>query len=318
MRVDAAVAVGRTARMVSLRVPHRAFRSPQLSRPLHNNTPIITYRNTYNGFLGKEKGRERGEVSASHSLCSEASRVLGNCPDSREGPGVEAGESYGTTWELDSMDSCYPAERPYLILVSLQGATSREEPTELFWGGPVHGPGSDFAESYGDQPDHEHRHSEMGSAGSYDPCLDNHYTDYGETGECSNVSLRSDMGYYREEDTPMDVEKDPHRDLPSHSDAKSSENDEPPAPKAPPKAPPRACHHRASKLPRVASRKALLSEKDTPPPKAKSPRAHMPMPKSRGGNKAAAPVPALERATQLVRFPTCMRQNQDSRRYPSQ
>ncbi|KAK1789551.1 hypothetical protein P4O66_015468, partial [Electrophorus voltai] len=66
------------------------------------------------------------------------------------GPGAEAGESYGTTsgdrdWynnfqssDLDSVDSYYPAERPSLILASLQGSRRREEPAErFFWGGAL-------------------------------------------------------------------------------------------------------------------------------------------------------------------------------------
>ncbi|KAK1795584.1 hypothetical protein P4O66_001082 [Electrophorus voltai] len=187
----------------------------------------------------------------------------------------------------------------------------REEPTGRFWGGPVYGPGSDSVESYGDQPDDENRHSEVESAGSYrdqsdyenrylevdsvvsyDPYLDDYwgYADYREKGEYSNVSLRSDMESDCEEDTPMEVEENPHRAHPSHSDAKGSENDEPPAPKAPPR--PRCPG--ASKLSRVASREASSSEEDTPPPKAKGPRAHTPMPKPRGGKKAAAQVPAPE------------------------
>ncbi|KAK1795688.1 hypothetical protein P4O66_001178 [Electrophorus voltai] len=57
--------------------------------------------------------------------------------------GAEAGESYGTTfgdwdWYNDfqssESDSYYPAERPSLILTSLQGSTRREEPAEQFWG----------------------------------------------------------------------------------------------------------------------------------------------------------------------------------------
>ncbi|KAK1802657.1 hypothetical protein P4O66_004171 [Electrophorus voltai] len=92
------------------------------------------------------------------------------------------------------------------------------------------------AESYGDQPDYENRRSEVDSTGSYNPCLDDYgvYADYGEKGECSDISLRSDMGSDREQDTPMEVEEDSHRDLPSHSDAKGPENDALPTPKAPP------------------------------------------------------------------------------------
>ncbi|KAK1798164.1 hypothetical protein P4O66_000656 [Electrophorus voltai] len=132
----------------------------------------------------------------------------------------------------------------------------------------------------------------MDSAGSYDPCLGNYrgYTDYGETGKCSDICLRSDMGSNREEDTPMEVEEDPHRDFPSHSEAKSSESEEHPAPKAPP----RARHPGASRLPQVASREASSPDEDTPPPKVKSPIAHGPTPKPRGGKKAAAPVPVPE------------------------
>ncbi|KAK1802016.1 hypothetical protein P4O66_022250 [Electrophorus voltai] len=42
--------------------------------------------------------------------------------------------------------------------------------TIFLGGGPVHGPGSDIAESYSEQLDHEDRYSEMDSAGSYNPC----------------------------------------------------------------------------------------------------------------------------------------------------
>ncbi|KAK1790589.1 hypothetical protein P4O66_014465 [Electrophorus voltai] len=87
------------------------------------------------------------------------------------------------------------------------------------------------------------------------------------------------MGSDHEEDTPMEVEEDPHRDLSSHSDAKSSKSDEPPAPKALPRA---RC---------LGAREASSSEEDTSPPKAKSPRVHAPTPKPRGGKKAAAPAP---------------------------
>ncbi|KAK1800391.1 hypothetical protein P4O66_005622, partial [Electrophorus voltai] len=104
----------------------------------------------------------------------------------------------------------------------------------------------------------------------------------------------ADMGSDREEDTPMEMEEDPHGDLPSHSDAKGSENEEPPAPKALPRAPPRACRPRSNKLPQVVSREASSSEEDTPPPKAKGPRAHTATPKPSGGKKAAAPVPVPE------------------------
>ncbi|KAK1787357.1 hypothetical protein P4O66_002852 [Electrophorus voltai] len=96
-------------------------------------------------------------------------------------PDAEAGESYGTPaddqdWynqssESDTVDPYVPAVRPSLILASLHGATGGEEPADRFWGGPVYGPGSDGAESCGEQPDQEDRYSEMDSAGSYDPYL---------------------------------------------------------------------------------------------------------------------------------------------------
>ncbi|KAK1790616.1 hypothetical protein P4O66_014492 [Electrophorus voltai] len=97
-------------------------------------------------------------------------------------------------------------------------------------------PGSNSAESCREQPDQEDRYSEMDSAGSYDPYLDDHMgdTDYGETEECSDICLQSESGSDCEEETPMEVEY-PHRDLPSHSDTKSSHSKEPPAPKAPPR-----------------------------------------------------------------------------------
>ncbi|KAK1792700.1 hypothetical protein P4O66_012627 [Electrophorus voltai] len=192
--------------------------------------------------------------------------------------------------ESDSVDPYVPAVRPSLILASLHGATGREEPADRFWGGgPVYGPGSDGAESYGEQLDQEDRYSEMDSAGSYDPYLDDHRedTDYGETEECHDVCLQSDRGSDCEEEAPVEVEEYPRRDLPSHGDAKSSESKDLTAPKAPP----RVCRPGASRLTWVAGREALLSDKDTPPPEAKSSRAYAPMPKPRAGKKATAPVP---------------------------
>ncbi|KAK1796149.1 hypothetical protein P4O66_009233, partial [Electrophorus voltai] len=147
----------------------------------------------------------------------------------------------------------------------------------------------DSAGSYGDQLDYENRHSEVDSTGSYDPYLEE-YKGYVECGEYSDVSLRSDRGSVREEDPAMEVEEVPHGDLPSQSDITGSENDEPPAPKALP----RARRPGASELPRVTWKEVLSPEEDTPPPKAKSPRVHAPMPKPRRGKKAAAPVPAPE------------------------
>ncbi|KAK1793807.1 hypothetical protein P4O66_001533 [Electrophorus voltai] len=54
--------------------------------------------------------------------------------------------------------------------------------------GPVYGPGSESAESYGNQLDYENRHSEVDSAGSYDPYLDD-YSGYGDYGKYSDISL---------------------------------------------------------------------------------------------------------------------------------
>ncbi|KAK1798038.1 hypothetical protein P4O66_000536 [Electrophorus voltai] len=100
------------------------------------------------------------------------------------GPGAEAEESYGTTsgyqdWyndfqSSDSVDSYYPTERPSLILALLHRSTRREEPAGRFWGGPIYASGLDSAEPYGDQLDYENRHSEVDSAESYDPCLDDY------------------------------------------------------------------------------------------------------------------------------------------------
>ncbi|KAK1789813.1 hypothetical protein P4O66_015688, partial [Electrophorus voltai] len=165
----------------------------------------------------------------------------------------------------------------------------------ILGGGPIYGQGSDSAESCRDQPDYEKWHSDVDSAGCYSPYLEDYrgYAGYEEKGECSDVSLQSDMGSVREGNIPMKVEEDPHRDLPSHSDAKGSGNDEPSVPKAPPKALPGVRCLRASSLPWVASRE-VSSEEDTPLPKVKGPRAHAPMPKPRGGKKAATPLPALE------------------------
>ncbi|KAK1803195.1 hypothetical protein P4O66_021722, partial [Electrophorus voltai] len=51
-------------------------------------------------------------------------------------------------------------------------------------GGPVYGPGSDSADSYRDQPDYNNQHSEVDSAGTYDPYMDysEGYAEYGERG----------------------------------------------------------------------------------------------------------------------------------------
>ncbi|KAK1792930.1 hypothetical protein P4O66_001658 [Electrophorus voltai] len=247
------------------------------------------------------KGKCKGKKGGRRLPYREASRDLRHLLMPTRGercPGAEAEGWYNDfqSSESDSVDFNYPAERPSLILASLQGSSTREEPTGQFWAGPVCGPGTDSAESYGDQPDYENRHSEVDSAGCYDPYREDYkgYAGYGERGECSDVSLRSDMGSDTEGDTPMEVEEDPHRDLPSHSDANSSSIDEPPAPKPPPKAPPRVRRPGASKLSWVASREAASSEEDTLLPMVKGPTAHASTPKPRGGKKAVTPVPTPE------------------------
>ncbi|KAK1791364.1 hypothetical protein P4O66_013380, partial [Electrophorus voltai] len=74
-----------------------------------------------------------------------------------------------------------------------------------------------------------------------------------------------------------------------------SQGKEPLAPKVPPKALPSTCHSGASRLPCVAHREvSLLSDEDTPSPKARSPRAHAPMPKPHRGKKSAPPVATCE------------------------
>ncbi|KAK1802542.1 hypothetical protein P4O66_004197 [Electrophorus voltai] len=253
---------------------------------------------------GKKKKGKKGSQRPPTARVARSPVVLGTLLTPGAYPGAEAGEVYGTPagdldWyndfqcsESDSVDSYCAAERPSLILALLQGTTGREEPAEQFWGGPVYGPESDIAECHREQPDQEDRYSEMGSAGSYDPCLDVHrgYTDYRVTEECSNVYLWSERGSDCEEEAPMEVEEDPQRNLPSHSDAKSSQSKEPPAPKAPP----RARHPGASRLTQLASREVVSSDEDTPPLNAKSPRVYAPTLKPREGKKAAAPVPAPE------------------------
>ncbi|KAK1784806.1 hypothetical protein P4O66_003476 [Electrophorus voltai] len=244
---------------------------------------------------GKKKKGRKGSQGTPTARAARSPVFLGTLLT----PGVEAGESYGTPtddrdWynnfqssESASVDHYVPAVRPSLILASLHRATGREEPADRFLGGgPVYGPGSDSAETYGEQPDQADRYSEMDSAGFYGPYLDDHRgdTDYRETEECSDVCLQSDRGSDCEEEAPMEVEEYPHRDLPSHGDAKSSERKEPPAP-------PRARRPGVSRLTRVATTEGPLSDKDTLPPEAKSSRVYAPMPKPHAGKKAAAPVP---------------------------
>ncbi|KAK1785527.1 hypothetical protein P4O66_018891, partial [Electrophorus voltai] len=110
---------------------------------------------------------------------------------------------------------------------------SRRTHWRILGGGPVYGPGSDSAESYGDQPGYDNRHSEVDSTGSYDLYMDHPegHAEYGERVEYSDVSLRSDMGSNYGEDPPMEVEEVLPGDSLADSDICSvvSRIDEPPA-----------------------------------------------------------------------------------------
>ncbi|KAK1789619.1 hypothetical protein P4O66_015522 [Electrophorus voltai] len=106
-----------------------------------------------------------------------------------------------------------------------------------------YGSGLDSVESHRPQLDYEHRHPEVDSAGSYDLNMDCYegYVNYGDRGECSDVSLQSDFKSDNMEDLPMEVEEVLYGDSLTDSDIQSavSKNDKPPPPKIPPKAPPR-------------------------------------------------------------------------------
>ncbi|KAK1788417.1 hypothetical protein P4O66_016849, partial [Electrophorus voltai] len=148
------------------------------------------------------------------------------------------------------------------------------------------------------QPDSEDRHTEMDSAGSYDPYMDFYkgYADYGDNGECSDVSLWSDLGFDYGEEPPMEVEEVLCGDSPNVSDVESAdyESDEPPALKIPPKALPRRCRSGASKLSRVAQSEVTAFEEESPFTRPYSPRTRAPVPKPRRGKEEATPVPAPE------------------------
>ncbi|KAK1793770.1 hypothetical protein P4O66_001506 [Electrophorus voltai] len=168
---------------------------------------LVHHRNTDLPRMPGKGKKKKGKKGSQHPPTARVARspmAVGTLLTPGADPGTEAGEAYGTPvgdldWyndfqysESDSVDSYCPAERPSLILASLQGTTGREEPAEQFWRGPVYGPGSNGAESYGEQPDQEDRYSEMDSAGSYDPYLDDHMgdTDYGETVYVSLSAVR--------------------------------------------------------------------------------------------------------------------------------
>ncbi|KAK1787237.1 hypothetical protein P4O66_002753 [Electrophorus voltai] len=214
-------------------------------------------------------------------------------------PGTDSEESYGPTldvrdWyndvqylESDSTGSYYP-ERPSVILASLHTRTTGEGHWTI-WGGPEYGPGMDSAESHRPQPDYEDRHS----AGSYDLDMDCYegYVDYGDRGECGDISLWSDLESDYMEDLPMEVEEVLYGNPPTDSDAQSavSKNDEPPAPKILPKAPSRRYRLGTEKPSHVK-----YLEAETPFARAHSHGIRAPIPKPHRGRKEAAPVPTPE------------------------
>ncbi|KAK1785827.1 hypothetical protein P4O66_003202 [Electrophorus voltai] len=157
-------------------------------------------------------------------------------------------------------------------------------------GGPEYGPGSDSVESYRPQPDYEDWHLEVDSAGCY---LDYYegYLECGDRGECSDVSLQSDLESDYVEDPPMEVEEVLYGDPPTDSDVQSaiSKKDEPPVPKIPPKAPPRRYRLGASKLFRAGHLEVTSSEEKTPFTKAHSPGTCAPVPKPHRGKREATP-----------------------------
>ncbi|KAK1792243.1 hypothetical protein P4O66_012204 [Electrophorus voltai] len=106
-------------------------------------------------------------------------------------------------------------------------------------------------------------------------------SEYGEQGEFSDVTVESDRGSDREEFAQED-----HLSL---QDTVTSEEEEPPAPKAPP----RVSHSGTNKQPRATGREAVSSAEEEPPlPNTRSTIAQAPTPKPREGKKAAAPGPA--------------------------
>ncbi|KAK1800996.1 hypothetical protein P4O66_004743 [Electrophorus voltai] len=195
------------------------------------------------------------------------------------------------------------AERPSIILVSLHTHTTGEKATGGFLGGPGYGPVSDSMDSYRPQPDYgeryaEDQYSDMKFTESYNPFMDycEGYADYGGNGECSDVSLWSDLGFDCVEDLSMEVEEVLFGDPPTDSDVESavSRSDEPPAPKIPPKAPSRKCRSGASKPSLVAHIEVNSFEEETPSTRAHSPGTRAPIPKPHRGKKEATPVPTPE------------------------
>ncbi|KAK1796493.1 hypothetical protein P4O66_009522, partial [Electrophorus voltai] len=114
--------------------------------------------------------------------------------------------------------------------------------------------------------------------------------------ECSNISLRSDLGFDYGEDPSMEVEEVLIGDPPIVNDVASadSKSDEPPALKILPKAPPKRYRSGVSKPSRAAQREATAFEEETPSTRAYSPRTHAPVPKPRRGKREATSVPTPE------------------------
>ncbi|KAK1788772.1 hypothetical protein P4O66_002585 [Electrophorus voltai] len=116
--------------------------------------------------------------------------------------------------------------------------------------------------------------------------------------ECTDVIFRSDSAIHQVENPAVEVEEALHRDSLSQMNTVSadSESEEPPSPKVPPKPLPRRRRPGISRLPNEACREASSSDVDTPPAKARSPRAQAPTPKPRKDKKAPSPEPAPKMA----------------------
>ncbi|XP_035377111.1 uncharacterized protein LOC118240542 [Electrophorus electricus] len=171
-------------------------------------------------------------------------------------------------------------------LASLHTPMTGGKATGGFWRGPGYGSGSDSAELYRPQPDYgeqyfEDQYSEVDSAGSYDPYMDCYegYADYGGRGECSNVSLQSDLGFDYVEDPSMEVEVLNVTD--SDVESAVSRSDEPPAPKILLKSLPRKCCSGTSKPFNEAHIEATSFEEEISSTRAPSPGTCGPVPKPR-------------------------------------
>ncbi|KAK1793200.1 hypothetical protein P4O66_011601 [Electrophorus voltai] len=146
------------------------------------------------------------------------------------------------------------------------------------------------------QPDYGEQYVEdQYSAGSKDPYMDYYegYADYGGRGECSDISLRLDLGFDYVEDLSMEVEEVLYGDPLTDSDVESviSRSDEPPAHRISLKTPSRRCRWRASKPSHAAHIEATSFEEETPSTTTHSPGAHAPLPKPCRGKKELTPMP---------------------------